>query len=778
MKPMHDPSRAGSSTQDRASWTYFQEASLLRTCLAYNEEDYRFAEEGGRITYLFDANIIAFFLHPERENERRKITAFRSDGRAKGYASATALITAEYLFSRRLAGQHNNPPLIGPTHGDDLADIIDRIRFDVEREADASTSENNISYIQNELDEIFERIRDNRFRSISQVAAALRRFVPKLADELEDTYVGLQQLARLYDQDLIRPLALHTSATLEILYPDEERVNRWTDLIRKERIAQRKPGSHEKSRRDAVALIQTMLLDEAAKTSADPEKRYVLVTADMALYDAYTRWYWDNQSNQGRRFVLRLPIQYIPILNTLEMPNHIHSADITKKAMLALDSLFGNLKTVEQFNYQQKLAYYRLEYPGTPEDRQATIAFFGGIDPFEFAVDAFIAARQEWSKCYANATVLNASLMHRRHSEAFDGLVRALMKHPSLREAIARDQLDGLGRIVGAHASYVTPAIARDLASIPGHRIPFLLRLEACGLPPSLTELLRGEDHQLNDQIQRDVTDIVGDAQSLRSLLLAAVVAFRNGRWVGARAFARHALSGDVNGIEGAEPVVYELRYLAAASTRHMIGLLDEIEKLVRQLDEARTDLDISARLAERCGDEFILRRARIEELALELALVRLSIHGPLPIPTELQRNAETAITVLRTCLSLLETSSLRFSGSLASALETFTRRIAVGAAAQIYLAPLENGTPRMPKDELDEAFRFLLAGRTGAWKVMPIHELHYLVGALALGELDLTGFEAKIKGIEQQLSDGWSSPLDNMETQNSLRRARAAQSG
>jgi len=40
---------------------YFQEAASLRLNLQYNIEDCEYAQKGGRIVYLMDANVVFFF---------------------------------------------------------------------------------------------------------------------------------------------------------------------------------------------------------------------------------------------------------------------------------------------------------------------------------------------------------------------------------------------------------------------------------------------------------------------------------------------------------------------------------------------------------------------------------------------------------------------------------------------------------------------------------------------------------------------------------------------
>lgn len=756
---------------------YFAEAALLRTCLAYNDDDHIFASEaGGRIIYIFDANIVAFFLQPEHENERRKILAFGSDERAYGYASATALITAEFLFSRRLAGQHDNPALISPAHGDDLADIMDRIQRDLAGEERNLATEENISQIEAMLDIVLDRIRNRDYDNIGQVAEELRKFVPRLADELENRLAPLQQLCRIYEQDLLRPLALHTAVTLDVLQPSKNEIQKWSDRITIERKKRKKARPRLNSQRDATALVQTMMLDEAAAENSEPT-RYVLVTADMALFDAYATWYWELHEEMRPRFVIRLPLQYVPILNTLDMPNSLRSDEVTKKAFLALDSLFGNLRQVEP-HYERKLAYYRLLEADLGARRDAITDYFGGVDPLEIGLEAFDNARSEWNACYLNGTVLNAPLMYRRHAEAFEGLVHALRESSELRDAFEKAQVSSLERIVDAHAKFTTRVTAADILSelrndseqvVPPHRIPFLLRLEGCGFPESVVDLLTATSPLDANAVKQDLQTIVAEVQSDKSLLLAGVIAFRRGHWLGAQAFARQGLSTATS-----SHIKLELNYLIAATNRYIINAMQPAD-ILSALGDAEIALSDSIQKGLQAEDHFATLRAKIEHQALILTICRLKLHAKPSICLLLDNYECNLLSVLKTSQILgVAADDLDCTPELAAALSAHTQRIGLGAAIQIHLFGNRGDGESLDSVDMVDVVRKMRPPNPPSWADLPIHQAHRLIGGWIEGQGEIEKVEKGLAAlIEESLSENWMSTLDRQEIERCIAQLR-----
>lgn len=763
---------------------YFDEAALLRSCLAYNEDDHRFAtEEKGRIVYLFDANIVAFFLQPERENERRKVLAFGSDHDALDYASSTALITAEFLFSRDLAGQRGNPALICPSHGDDLTSIL----RDVLQEHQVEDKEIG-GELQKSLAAIVERINQRRYDDIRSVADALRASVPRLADELEDVWQPLKQYRRILEEDLLRPLAMHSAATQDILAPDTAEARRWSERIRQERLKRPRASQRSDEMRDGLALVQTMMLDVAAQQEyaealaryteerrhcvAEPDAlieppsppepvRYVMVTADQSLFDAYVRWYWNTRDDETVRFVLRLPLQYVPIINTAEMPNSVQGDQLTRKAFVALDSLFGNLSQVEP-NYTQKLAQYRIMNWEIGENRSILERFYRGIDIFSLNPEAFRRVRDGWHDCYRNGTVLNAALMARRHRRELDGLVGALRSNADLRDALTKDAMENLDRIVGVHAEFTTHGNINSILKalregadtiIPQHRVPFLVRLDRVDVPATLLRLLDGTATRADEPaIQRELREALDDAQSDRSRLLAAVIAFRRGHWIGARALAQHGLA------RGATPSLQsELTYLEVAAKRYILGTFQELTLRRQDVEATRAAVQALHIAALREGDSFAAARAKIEEQALALAVLRRLSYETVELDAE-QPSAADIVAATVALAPILSVDS-----QLVSALTDQRSMVILGAGVQDWLAGALPDDVRLR--HLATALAALDRPTSSLGEGAPIHNAFRLASEYLLGLRALDDTARELERLQKsEGGDPWRSRLDQAD--------------
>lgn len=791
-RPQRDVS--GERRRQRDLQHYFDEAALLRSCLAYNEDDHRFAtEEQGRIVYLFDANIVAFFLQPERENERRKVLAFGSDHNALDYASSTALITAEFLFSRDLAGQRGNPALICPSHGDDLTSILRDLLQGHQSEDKEIGGE-----LQKSLAAIVERINQRRYDDIRSVADALRASVPRLADELEDVWQPLKQYRRILEEDLLRPLAMHSAATQDILAPDTGEARRWSDRIHQERLKRPRASQRSDEMRDGLALVQTMMLDAAAQQdyadalaryteerrhyAAEPDAliepptppepvRYVMVTADQSLFDAYVRWYWNTRDDQTVRFVLRLPLQYVPILNAAEMPNSVDSDQLTRKAFVALDSLFGNLRQVEP-NYTQKLAQYRMMNSEIGDDRSVLERFYRGIDIFSLDAEAFRRVRDGWHDCYRNGTVLNASLMARRHRRELDGLVGALRSNADLRDALTSDAMENLDRIVGVHAEYTTHgninSILKALGEgadtiIPQHRVPFLVRLDRVDVPATLLRLLEGTATKADAPvIQRELRETLDDAQSDRSRLLAAVIAFRRGHWIGARALAQHGLARC-----STASLQSEFSYLEVAAKRYILGTFQETTLRPQDVEASGVAVQALYLAAVHEEDAFAAARAQIEEQALALTVVRRLCYETVELDAE-QPHAADIVTA-----TVALASSLSIDSPLVSALTDQRAIIILGAGVQDWLAGTTPDDARLR--HLATALVALDRPISSLGEGAPIHSAFRLASEFMLGVRTLGDTAKKLERLQvSEGDDPWRSRLDQADIDRLVAHFRA----
>lgn len=600
-------SEASARTTDDS---YFRQAAKLRWCLQHNIDDHAYADQGGRIVYLTDANVVRFFLDPERD--RSHVAAF-GPGSRDDYAAATALVTAEYLFSRALPGQHASPALIAPAHGDDIQDVImgmqhSAAKLPVDPVDPAALAK---------LRKLVKDVRDNRFERPAAIAQ-LREMVPTIASHLlEGGGQAAHQLLRLYDSDLLRPLALHPAATRDILElgpPQQQRKRKWIERLHREN-----PGADLRLiERDAEVIVQTMMLDAAA-AEEECGTRYVLLTADNVLMDAYTRWFWEEreQEDPGGRFLLRSPLQYAPILNVQDMPNGITRSDVIQRARDALDGLFINAPALRQ-GYPNKLAYYRL----LARNRAAADAVkaFYGYNPMSFdasAIEGFRVARQIWRESFRNGVVLNAELMRRRLTEEFELLARLLREDTDFLTALHEDQRRIIERVFAAHASLTTRINVRYLTSDetgPANvqRAPLILRKGFAGILGS-----QALKDALNRLAQNDSTTIlqVQDALSKapvhEAYFFAACVAHRCAHWQAARLYARWAQTNLPLRPDTAEDQL-ELDYLQASATRYEFAAAQPVCNAFAQLEAM-------IGICRKTADQFGLIRAFAEATSLLL---------------------------------------------------------------------------------------------------------------------------------------------------------------
>jgi hypothetical protein len=618
---------------------YFEQAATLRLCLQYNSEDCEYWQQGGRIVYLMDANIVRFFIDPEAEANH--VVAF---GRSPlpDYAAGTALITAEFLFSRGLAGQDDRPALIAPAHGDEISNIISEHRDELLSRPPPSEARYLPPDTLKQLSALIDRVSRASEKDRTKAVTELQQLVPETAgDLLRGGWQRMQQLRRLYDEDLLRPLSLHTAATREILEPNRTEINAWADRILRERtmlpngvrreLSRRDfEREQERARADAEALVQTMLLD-AAVTEEGKYTRYVLVTADHRLFDAYAKWYWGGEGKERNcRFVLRLPLQYAPVLNVQEMPNGISSSKIFQSAAAALDSLFSNLSRTDSA-YPHKLAFYRIQARST--DVNEILSDFYGANPLRLegaAVKEFASIRESWHASFRSGVLLNAELMQRRMQAEFGPLARLLRESTDLRAAIHEDQRRSLEQVENSHLLFSTRLNLilltrgrRDTAGPESRRAPFLVRAHfprILGEEPLKAALdrLAMSDHSVIGRIY----DALNASFDQDAFFFAACVAFRCEHWAAAIHYASRA--HDLIKAAGKPPAERaEVLYLVALATRYAVAnSLSGSPLNEGAINQALVFLKESAEICQVRRDDFGLIRALSEQNALMLMLL------------------------------------------------------------------------------------------------------------------------------------------------------------
>jgi hypothetical protein len=597
---------------------YFHYAATIRWCLECNREDYQFARNGGRITYLVDANIVRFFMHPANEAMQH----FRVLGRGKA-VETNAMITAEFMLSRELAGQRNAPAFIAPGHAEDVSDIIAGISRTTPDPREPPDSKR--------LNSLLHEIEVNNIDPEGAIRQ-LEEVLPDVA-EVFGTYLELEHLKRIYDEDLVRPLTSHRNATRDILEVDNSKssaVTDWAKRIReREAVAEevhsaaqgipRERGSLHRERRlverDARVLVQLEMLAAAA----DPEHHYVLITADTLLFDAYARWYWQEAREQSPRppFLLRLPLQYCPILNLNEMPNGLDESVIGQTGH-SLDPLFEDLRSVDP-DYPNSLSFLRT-LVGQKQLKDTLLGFFG-FDPLSLGeTTRFIEMREEWLASFAQSNLINAPLLNRRLRGNLDHLVRLLQDRRDFLEAL-RDKLQHtILDLEQSHLAFSTGVNIRLLhrsfgpeSSQGAVRTPSLVR---AAFPRILGEVEL--DDALDRLSQHDTTLLARVSREMQNLdcetyFFAACVAHRCGLWHGAYLYANRAR--DFISAESQAAPLHELEFLRANSARNAL----------RSKDSLNVAADVLAGLVNEAqvqNDNFGLARALCEQAAFCLVIL------------------------------------------------------------------------------------------------------------------------------------------------------------
>ncbi|KAA0594100.1 hypothetical protein J2848_004284 [Azospirillum lipoferum] len=668
--------------QNEDNSRYFRDAAELRFNVQMSKDDYEFAKEGNRIVYLVDANVVNLFLNPTKQ--ARHVTPFVSDSRSD-HLAGTALITAEFLFSRMLAGQQNTPVFITPAHFHEVVDFVNDQDSEPEMpEPDESVGSRKRLALQDLVDRL-------RVGAVTREAVIdhLRRDVPVLLNHLLHGRLGIaNQLLRLYETDLLRPLDLHPAATAGILDPPQSEINDWVNLINEERRlterrrllqkqaaaeaanAPQRPAASRKGKedtdlhrlrdnmtRDAVSIVQLLLLNKAAAdTDLVPRTRYVLITADRSLFRAYAFWFWtQNAENpEPAHFALRLPTQYVPVLKIEEMPNCVENSDIIKRTSEALDGLLKNIHTVDRNKYPYTLPYHiGLDFRdhvrkqmGDGATRRETFRQFFNLDLYRIHGDpeVFRGIKNDWAAAYRNAEVLNAELMANRARAEFEPLATLLKENASLRDALVAQQRKLLQSVEARHTQFSIFNNYFRMLPQAAHRAgrgPMAIRVDFTALTGavSFNAFVSILDREPKEEGIARITRV---AETLRAnfnheaMLFAACAAYRCEDWPAARHYAERAIAllSSLDGMTrpGCAADRHEAEHLIACTLRFALSLDSDLAQIHQFTQEAKRLLEAGLRYFERMDDALGCYRAQSELGALNLTAayaIRMRARNP-----------------------------------------------------------------------------------------------------------------------------------------------------
>jgi hypothetical protein len=360
------------STVLRQLWRLME----LNADIDRNQSDGAFAARGGTIRYIFDENVFELFVRPFMRadyveafhNPPTKHDRLYSKDVARAVTAQSALICGEYLFSGRLPGQRDRSIYMTEWHFWELHDQLAQRRQELEVQMTEAQEKRPLDDFLKNIEEIAALRADKAPTSLDRLLQqvdpltavdaselrkrgsseeVLRRFV--VAREAarmlaEDQLMGpLEQLDRIFSREIapnIRPLHLdfRPDAAARESLPADARA--WFDRLLKEQDIRKRwrqtethpdrPRASLQSDARAVAYILW-----AVGVFAKPGERFVFVTGDRLLFDAYRRWHVEQQP--GEPFVLRRLLQFAPLINLNDTPNDISDAralfDRTRRAI-------------------------------------------------------------------------------------------------------------------------------------------------------------------------------------------------------------------------------------------------------------------------------------------------------------------------------------------------------------------------------------------------------------------------------------------------------------
>jgi len=451
----------------------------LRLAIENNIRDFDASEQ---IVYLADANVVHLFLNPYKN--WKSVTPFKEilgqDKRDLGVA--TAVISAEYIFSRLLAQQKGYPVFIAAEHVDEIVDHFRRIdkprphsdsyvlgqrsvqgppEWNSPRDETSKDSASpRVSRDWRRIADALELLRQ-KLGSASYDATKMRELfahtVPQTINALnEGEMLAQQQFARLQRDDLIRPLRLAPHLDRRYLDSIEDRqFEEWRAVLAAfvhEDFAEAPEGAFSAGhsygrrqprdrimRRDANVLTQLFSINDRLLARKAPVK-FVLITGDEKIHYAVAYRKMHELYN-GENF-LRRPIQFLPVLNFEEMPNIIFKSDSITEMRSVIDSILGLKRGIapeflHDLIYQLAVELKReLEPrpdPSLPAWKLALQEAWHNTIQTSFDVNiapridnGIAKVRKAWDRLLQNALSLNVELLARRFQKELGPLAETL----------------------------------------------------------------------------------------------------------------------------------------------------------------------------------------------------------------------------------------------------------------------------------------------------------------------------------------------------------------
>lgn len=624
---------------------YLESASDLRNSIYFNFLDDKFANvEHGTIRYLFDSNVVRFFLNPMADLDH--VCMFRMDNHAS--LSALAITTAEFLLSRELCGQWGAPAMISSAHAHELESRANELV--------------NAGYSEPPLTEIEEALRAEIAKAIRMAATPgalgtsvdlLLEMEPLVRKLVSNEGYEARMFSRLGLENLMEPMHLNEFSTSDVLHPPARDIDDWTKLIEAhQRVASKNdktggtsPGGRRdrNNRADAITATQLVMLNEAALGDARHRNiRFVIVTLDRAYYNAAVEWY----ENEGRKrlafFPFRRISQYIPYLNINQMPNNVSGTRLLEELSEALDNL-PNLSRRKSDGFPRMLPVHGGPnmFSGSGQMSQALSIVANKMSDGARTHRPGAALKDLWGRLSRNSVFMNAAMIRRRLG-AFSGLADFLESSADIRQALVDYMEQTIDEVERAHIAFsIQTHLDAKVRAAAGAKHDQRSASRRGTAVRGMMLLRRGFDRftdgiplyrYLNQTVNSDNAAVfdrlyekLAKVQDYTAYFFSGCVAFWAGAWDSANRFADLALQRfdrDQEG-SGADPRERaELQYFRAVTKRYVaLNCEDDLRQTEGLLRKTLSLLKETAFIGNETDDLFLTTRAKIE-----IALTRISL--------------------------------------------------------------------------------------------------------------------------------------------------------
>lgn len=636
---------------------YFSAAMDIRNGLEFNKADCEhFVQQHGIIRYIFDSNVLLFFLNPAREKGAVDPFATRDDQ----LNTALALVTAEYLFSGDLPGQFNAPPLMSQWHWEEVTRAVknldvdkanresDRSHFNADRDAKSWELGRDVAeivrYVQTE-------------RNLGDSIAQLTSIEPRIRGLVADEIYAITMFERLKRTNQVDPISFDENAVGAVLNLNRDRVDRWQERISTHRdAAGREDEPHSKNdRRDANTIEQIVQLNLNARDGYGPPTRYVFITHDRSLYNAGVSW-WD-AAPELDFFPFRRLSQYIPNLNTDVMPNSTEDTGLAEQLLQVLNTLL-NLGP----RSRRRLPLY-VPAPNVKPPAKSLASELNQVN--QWIIDNTEYKRvhhrsiQLWRDISASSILLNAELLRRR-LRAFTPLADFIEKSSDVRRGVVDFMRERIDAFETAHlelnmlhhlANQILAGDVRDsnVRAVRGILVLHEDFAEVVGEPDRLykflEELVREADA---DQI-RKVAASISQLRAYKCHLLAGCITFWAGQWEQAAHHSSRALAtARTPHIEVSPRLWADLTYFRVIALRYLaLDIKDDLRQIESELIGLSQAVDEMVAAAQEADCAFARVRANVESALRYACLAFVTVSSAPERSNDAHEAARTAYAIL-----------------------------------------------------------------------------------------------------------------------------------